>query len=433
MKWQFRDVPSWKIYLMLLIRLLFYIGFCYVFNADTRYYVWWAGLLRNNGLLSCYEQLGKWDNIYAFSTIDYPIFYVLYCYLIALCKFIPIDFVSLRLGNFSIFQIFLMKIPAMIADGLIVWFIRYKLKDKEQLVKYLLNPLILFMGPICGFSDMYMYLFIILFYYYLKDNNYEKLGLICVLCSLVKPQGLYLCVFYFIYLCSSSGELRRKGILLARCFLTGYLAYIPFVLYEKDFLLPFKVYICAFKKWNFIAVDGLNIWQVWYLLTELFTKKGVELNVITTPIYLLNIGIIITIVLVCFIMLKKGYSATDILPFYFFMIFSFSMGQHGRYITYSLLCYYIMHYIKKKILSIDYLMLYIFSLSTIMMIFIISGTTEHIYYVIKQSSFYVAVWFPYLLTAAIYSTIMNFFTIYSFIKDKPFGIRTYIESRRFRK
>lgn len=303
--------------LFFIVRIV--IGYLY-YNYDDLYIFnfRWVNMLNENGLFNIYSiKTEQYD-------VDYPPLFIILLYII---KKPAIYFNSAGLGGF--FQL-TMKSLSLICD-LIITIIVYKKYSPKAALLWAINIAVIINTAMWGQTDIILGLFMILMFIAMKEEKTKLAGIYFALCCLTKLQGCYLLPVYLLYLVVAKNDIKEKVLSFIYGLSTGILMWLPFMIADKDILLPFKIYLGGFVKYNQFNLGAANFW--YFLVRQdysgIFNYIG--------PL----------ILMICILLFIISYRKTkDILlssTFYFFTIFMFTFSQRERYCIYTMIIIYILY------------------------------------------------------------------------------------------
>ena len=303
--------------LFFIIRII--IGYLY-YNYDDLYIFnfRWVNMMKQNGLFDIYSI--KTDQYY----VDYPPLFIILLYII---KAPAIYFYKAGLDGF--FQL-TMKSLALICDFIITIIIYKKYSPKVALL-WAINIAVIINTAMWGQTDIILGLFMILMFIAMKEEKIKLVGIYFALCCLTKLQGCYLLPVYLLYLVVVKKEIKEKILSFIYGLFTGILIWLPFMIADKDILLPFKIYLGGFIKYNQFNLGAANFW--YFLVRQDYSKI---FNYIGPLILIICISIFI-------ISYRKTKDILLSSTFYFFTIFMFTFSQRERYCIYTMVILYILY------------------------------------------------------------------------------------------
>lgn len=297
--------------------ILAYFLFNYLDILTTDYQ--WIMWMRENGFLHIYD---SWDIRFP---IDYPPLYVGWLYLIR-------NIVGDILSNYT--QLVMKSLPLMFQFISQIYIYR-KISPKAAL-NWSLNSAILFNVVVYGQRDGIIGLLFVLFYMSLKKNKWFEPGLIITVFCLLKPQGFYLCFPLILYYIINKTPVKKVLLTIVASVSLGYIAFIPFAITTRDWLISIKVYLFAFKRHPVFASVAGNIWGPFDLcdLPDWLGKMSLVL-------------ILLCMVISIYIYVKtKDFIYTSIM--YMLLLFMITLAQHGRYSIYTMFIMFIAIYMHNQ-------------------------------------------------------------------------------------
>ena len=267
----------------------------------------WIQFIKTNGLLHIYDTWGM--NF----PIDLPPLYLIWLNLIK-------GLVGEELSNYT--QLIMKLLPLLVQ--VIAQVFIYKKLSPEIALKWSMNIAILFNIVIYGQRDGVVGFLIVLLFYSMSKKKWLMPALIVALMSLFKPQGLYFIFILLLYYIVNRIPKIRVVSALSLSAAIGYMFFLPFSITSGDLLLPFKLYLFAFKLRNTFGSIAGNLWG-------LFEYWSV-------PLWITRFSFVFLIICTlfgCAVYYKtKDFIYTSIL--YLFSVFLFTLSQQGRYSIYTM-------------------------------------------------------------------------------------------------
>lgn len=311
-----KNLSIWK--KIILIDILSVIAAYYLVNyldiiiTDYRWIQW----IKTNGLLHIYD---SWD---IDIPIDYPPLYLIWLYFIR-------NLVGTPMSNYTQLVMKLLPLGVQIVSQV---FIYRKISPKAAL-DWSINFALLVNIVIYGQRDGIVGLLIVMLYYYMKKQKWLEPALIVTAFCLLKPQGLYFIFILLLYYVINRVAVKRVMMALIVSVAGGYIAFLPFAVTGKDYLISIKLYLYEFgvhKVFGSVAGNFWGLFEHWQL-----------------PGFLDRISILFVLgctVVALFVYIKtRDFVFTSII--YMLAIFMFTFSQHGRYSIYTMCILYVAIYI----------------------------------------------------------------------------------------
>lgn len=316
-----------------LIIRLFFVFFYYNYNDLITYNYQWVKMIKDYGILNIYQIP---EGIYSVD-VDYPpIFLILLSIISPLAHF----FYENNLDE--LFQ-FAMKLFPLMFDISIIVFLYRKFSPKASLI-WALNPGVIINSSMWGQTDAMLAFFLILMMYYINKKDSKMACISFAFCCLTKLQGAYLLPILLAYLITDGTKIINKIKSLMFGALTGLAFFLPFMISNKNILLPLDVYLYGGTKYNEINCGAANF--------HIF-----EHNATPSPIQELIAPFLI---IFCMLLFAIKFHQTKNLNltscFYLYCVFMITFTQRERYsfcaMTVLLLLFVFMKEKKYAILSI---------------------------------------------------------------------------------
>lgn len=291
----------------LVIRLIF--AFCYYnYNDLITYNYEWVKMIKDYGIFNIYQIP---EGIYSVD-VDYPpIFLILLSIISPLAHFFYENSLN------GLFQ-FTMKLFPLIFDVSIIIFLYRKFSPKISLL-WAFNPGVIINTSMWGQTDAMLAFFLILMMYYINKKDSKMACISFAFCCLTKLQGAYLIPILLAYLITDGTKIIEKLKALAYGALTGIIFFLPFMIANKNILLPLDIYLYGGSKYNEINCGAANF--------HIF-----EHNAIPSPTQEMIAPFLIIFCMLMFII--KFYKTKNINLtgcFYLYSIFMITFTQRERY------------------------------------------------------------------------------------------------------
>lgn len=305
-----------------IIAALVYYNYCdlYTFNFQ------WVKMLENSHLFGIYSDTS------IPITVDYPPLYLIMLWTISKPALLFFN------HNDMLFQL-TMKIYPLIFYMLSIKLISKKTNLKNTFL-WAVNIGLLINVSLWGQTDAILAYFMFLMFFAMKDDKTKLVGIYFALCCLTKLQGGYLLPIYILYLITSKNEIKEKILSFIYGLATGILVWLPFMVVNKNILLPFKIYIGGFGQYKVVNCGASNIYLDFY--EKGFNSKASIINYI--------------LLIVCLIILIQTYRKTKDLILssacFLFAIYMITFSQHERYGFYSMTLFFLIYIYENKYLSV---------------------------------------------------------------------------------
>lgn len=300
----------------------------------------WVRQMQNMSYLEMYDKIdliAENPDIY----INYPPIYPTYLYLIRnLFKpFGEINIETLASLAYEPVVQFLMKSFSIIGF-IIAQVVLYKFVSVKSAVLWSINYPFWLMSFIWGQRDALFCFLIVMLLYTMEEHKVYAPSLIFALMCLLKPQGVYFIFILGVYLVTEPFKLKDKFLSLASGACLGIISFLPFMIYQKDILLPFKLYLGVSK------TGGMKFGCQAPNLYWLFNHVQIPEKLASFSVVLLVIAMITSV-----LHYRKTKDISYTCFFYLFSILMYNVGQHERYILYSYSILFYICFIKKKEVS----------------------------------------------------------------------------------
>lgn len=273
--------------------------------------------------------------------INYPPIYPTYLYLIR-NLFKPFGEICIEnLVNLTYEPMiqFLMKSFSIIGF-IIAQVVLYKFVSVKSAVIWSINYPFWLMSFVWGQRDALFCFLIIMLLYTMEEHRVYAPSIIFALMCLLKPQGVYLILILGIYFIKEPFKLKDKIFSLASGATLGILAFLPFIIHQRDILLPFKLYLGVGK------TGGMKFGCQAPNLYWLFNHVQIPEQLASVSVLLLIISMITSV-----FHYKKTGDISYTCFFYLFSIFMYNIGQHERYLLYSYSVLFYICFIKREEVS----------------------------------------------------------------------------------
>lgn len=279
----------------------------------------WSKYISQNNIFSIYS-----DNAIASlnpCTIDYPPIFPLMLSILSVPATAAYDS-----GNLHLYY-FLIKIPIVIVNTIFSIYL-YKKVSRPFAVFWFCNPLFLFDTELWGQTDTLLCIVIVLFVVSITQKEYVKGSVFFAIGCLLKLQMCYLAPIYLVFLFKSKNIKKIfSGISIGGAI--GITGWLPFIIYNKDILLPFKVYFSGPLRQVYLSYNCSNIYNFFS------STKISDINFMGLSGSVINFIIIgIVAIISSIIIFKASTKEAEIVGtcFYLFSIYMFSFSQHERYL-----------------------------------------------------------------------------------------------------
>lgn len=318
-----------------IIAAVFWVSVMDIIDIDLRY---WIPYLQKHNYLAMYHEICTAE-VLSPAILNYPPIYPTYLFFLARCVLPEIVTVDSTNATDLFFQV-AMKSSSVIFMIITQAVLYVRVSKKAALVWTYCLPL-WYISFVWGQRDVLLGLFIVMMLYSMHQKKIYEPCLWFVAACLLKPQSAYLAVIYFLYLFTSEHSVRQKLASLGMGLAVGLAAYMPFMIYEQDLLLPFKVYlrVAGFGTGAFSWCAANFYW--------ILNKCNVANAAFLVPVMLL---VIIGLAVIYYLRTKNIIMTGFV---YMFMIFMFSIGQHERYTVYHM-CIFSLIYILYNKFSIEF-------------------------------------------------------------------------------
>lgn len=258
--------------------------------------------------------------------INYPPIYPSYLYLIHIL-FEPVTELETALDVLILIQRpvvqFLMKSFSIIGF-VVIQCVLYRFVSIKSAVLWSINYPFLLMSFVWGQRDAIFCFLIMMLLYTMEKGRLYVPSLIFAFMCLLKPQGAYLIVILALYLVTAPFKVKEKLLSLLSGGLVGLLSFLPFMIHQKDLLLPIKLYAGVGATGG--AKFGCQACNIYWVF-----------NHVHVPNYLRLVAILLffiaTVTSILHYRKTKDLSYTCF--FYLFSIFMYNIGQHERYVLYA--------------------------------------------------------------------------------------------------
>lgn len=302
-----------------LLTAAFHVSFMDIISFDLRY---WVPQFQQTGYLSMYHGISEFG-IFDGTTVNYPPMYPSYVYLLS-CTVLPeIGEITLENAVNMNFQV-AMKSFAFIGLMISQVVLYKRISPKAALLWTYCLP-IWYMSFVWGQRDAVMGFFIVMMLFSMHKGKLYEPGFWFVAICLLKPQGAYLVVIYLLYLFVSDFDLTAKIKCFAIDLAIGLAAYLPFMIYEQDIFLPFKLYLG-------VADYGVADFS-WQTSNIFWMVCGMDVP--SNAVWLLPVLFVCVCVLTV-LWYRKTHDIVSTGFVYLFCLYMFTIGQHDRYVLYHI-------------------------------------------------------------------------------------------------
>lgn len=299
--------------------------FYYNYNDLITINIKWVDMIRNYGLFNIYQIP---DGIYDVQ-VDYPPLLLIWFGLIEpLISFSVIE-------DFRLLLQLLMKSFGLIFDIATIVFLYKKFSPKAALL-WTINLAVIINSSMWGQIDSSFAFFTILMFYYMKEHNTKMTCFIFALNCLAKLQGVYLLPILLLFLINEKVEIKEKIKSLSIGLITGILFFLPFIIANKDILLPFKIYLGGATRWAQFNRGAANF------LVFLSYKDYSGIWNIISPL------IVIMFMVLFFLFYKKTKDIYFSSTIYLYCLFMCTFSQQERYGFYTMVLLLITYIIQEK-------------------------------------------------------------------------------------
>lgn len=301
------------IFICIAIRYLITI-FYYNYNDSLSVNLQWASLINQNGLFNIYNK----ELWHVGIDVDYPPLFLIWLKLIS-----PLLAFAVNNGYEILVQIFL-KLFGLIFDITTIIFLYKKFSPKAALL-WAINLAAIVNASMWGQVDCAFGFILILMFYYIKKDKPELVSILFAINCLLKPQGLYLFPILILYLITTKHNLKRKIYSLIYGALIGVITFLPFMISNKNILLPFELYLSSSGKYHQFNCGAANFWV---MLCRIEYPKGI--------MDYFNYGLLFICIISLILIYKKTKDISIASAFYLFNIFMITLAQHRRYSFYAM-------------------------------------------------------------------------------------------------
>lgn len=301
------------ILLCILIRILITI-FYYNYNDSLSVNLQWASLINQNGLFNIYNK----ELWHAGIDVDYPPLFLIWLKLIS-----PLLSFAVNNSYDSLVQV-LLKLFGLIFDLSIITFLYKKFSPNIALL-WAINLAAFVNASMWGQVDCVFSFILILMFYYIKEDKPELVSILFAINCLLKPQGIYLFPVLLLYLVITNHKIQRKICSLLYGILTGIITFLPFMITNKNILLPFELYLNSSGKYHQFNCGASNFWV---MLCRIEYPKGL--------MDYFNYGLLFICIISLILIYKKTKDINIASAFYLFNIFMITLAQHRRYSFYAM-------------------------------------------------------------------------------------------------
>lgn len=254
--------------------------------------------------------------------IDYP---PLFLYLIYPIHKIVIFTYEHSLNG--LFQLLMKSIPLVF--DLIITFFLYKKFNLKAAFLWSINTAIFVNVALWGQMDIPFIALMLFMIFYMEKDKPNQVLIFFALSCLLKPQGVYLFPIVILYLINSKRKKCEKRIAFSIGLLTGIIGWLPFMISNKNIILPIIIYLGSIFRYSFINLNAGNFY---------FLFNGVEYS---GTIGLINFAMLIISIILLFNIFKKTNNYYLASAVYMFNIFMFTFGQHERYGIYAMFLFFL--------------------------------------------------------------------------------------------
>lgn len=310
---------------------IFHVSLMDIIGFDLKY---WVPQLQQENYFGMYHAFLV-EHIVDGAAINYPPMYPTYLYILANTILPEIGEINVFNGVDWLFQICMKSFSIL---GLIFsQTVLYKRISPRAALLWTYCLPIWYISFVWGQRDAMMGFFIVMMLYSMNEQKIYEPCLWFVAMCLLKPQGAYLVVIYGLYIITSNHTVRQKILSVGLGAGIALAVFLPFMIYEHDILLPFKLYlgVANFGTSDFCWSTGNIYW--------LFTGADV-------PDYLMWLTpfCFFAVCIGTFLWFGRTKDIISTGFVYMFSIFMFTIGQHERYILYHACIFVIIYVITNK-------------------------------------------------------------------------------------
>lgn len=356
-----------RIFLIALIVIVSMFKIFCIFNIGHKsdlfgFHYNWCKYISSNNIFSIYSTNQDIPSIFS---INYPPIFLFLLWPISGFAVSAFD-----AGNFALYLI-LVKLPIILLNILFTIYL-YKKVNKYFAIFWYCNPLLIFDTEIWGQTDSLLCAVIILFILSITKHSYIKSSIFFAIGCLLKLQMCYLFPVFLILILKSK-NLKNIILSLFAGGTVGVLGWLPFVLYNKDILLPIRIYLNGPQSQTSLNYNSCNFFSL-FGNVEISDINILGLNGIT-----LNMILLCTIITISCILLYKAQTAElEILytAFYLFSIYMFTFSQHERYLIPTATLFTLLAFLYNKKYTIFFITTSISSIICMVIAFI----TDYLYW-----------------------------------------------------
>lgn len=294
----------------------------------------WMPFLRDHTYLEMYEQISSIVDP-EMTSINYPPIYPSFLFLLTRIFKIDYDITFMYEGSWWVYQL-IMKLFS-IFGFILAQIVFYTSISKKAALTWSLCLPFWHMSFVWGQRDAIFCFIIIMMLWSMTQNKVVSPSIWFALLCLLKPQGAYLLVVLLIYLIAEKFRVRDKLLSLVTGGMIGLAAFLPFMIYQKDLLLPIKLYLGVGISANvaFCCQCG----NIYCLLPGVNIPES-----LSSLVYIQWLVVILAAVLYY----AKNKDIVDTCFVYLFSLYMFTVCQHERYILYHFAVLFFMYVVQNK-------------------------------------------------------------------------------------